>query len=78
MSNTFIGHSSQLKCKCGYVDTVNAFKNGCPYCESKENKKMKLSELTDDELRAECKKRGWAMVRPIKIEFDADYILDKY
>jgi len=43
----------------------------------KENKKMKLSDATDDELRAECKKRGWAMVRPIKIEFDADYILDK-
>jgi len=38
---------------------------------------MKLSEATDDELRAECKKRGWAMVRPIKIEFDADYILGK-
>jgi len=39
--------------------------------------KMKLDEATDEELRAECKKRGWAMVRPIKIEFDADYILDK-
>jgi len=37
MSNTFIGHSSQLKCKCGYVDTADAFNDGCPYCESKEN-----------------------------------------
>jgi len=39
--------------------------------------KMKLDEATDEEIRKECKKRGWAMVRPIKIEFDADYILDK-
>jgi len=38
---------------------------------------MKLNDATDNELRAECKKRGWAMVKPIKIEFDADYILDK-
>lgn len=40
---------------------------------------MKLSNATEEELRAECKKRGWAMIRPIKLEFDfsADYILDK-
>lgn len=35
MSNTYIGHSSQLKCKCGYVDTVESFKDGCPYCGTK-------------------------------------------
>lgn len=42
MSNTYIGHSSQLKCKCGYVDTVAAFKNGCPYCESDCNETNKI------------------------------------
>ena len=39
---------------------------------------VELSKATEDEIRAELKKRDWCMVRPIKIEFDADYILDKY
>ena len=38
---------------------------------------MDLSKATEKELREECKKRGWAMVRPLIIEFDADYILGK-
>ena len=38
---------------------------------------MNLSNASEDELRAECKKRGWCMVKPLKIEFDADYILGK-
>lgn len=38
---------------------------------------MKLSKATDKELRTECKKRGWAMVRPLTISFDTDYMLDK-
>jgi len=37
---------------------------------------MELKDVTDDEIRTELKKRGWCMVRPIKIEFDADDIDD--
>ena len=41
MSNTYIGHSKQIKCEvCGYVDTGDAFKNGCPYCEDKGNQQV--------------------------------------
>jgi len=35
---------------------------------------MELSKASEDELRAECKKRGWCMVRPLKIEFNLDDI----
>jgi len=38
---------------------------------------MELSKASEDELRAECKKRGWCMVKPLKLEFDFDDILDK-
>ena len=39
MSNTYIGHSRRLKCSCGYVDTPEGFKDGCPYCGSKSGVK---------------------------------------
>ena len=39
MSNTYIGHSKTIKCsECGYSDTGDAFKRGCPYCGGKELK----------------------------------------
>ena len=39
---------------------------------------MNLSKVTDNELRLELKKRGWCMIIPVNIKFDADYILDRY
>lgn len=39
MSNTFIGHSRKIKCECGYTDTGDSFKDGCPYCGTKLNLK---------------------------------------
>jgi len=33
---------------------------------------MELSKATDNELEAECKKRGYCMVEPLKISFSVE------
>ena len=38
---------------------------------------VSLEKATDDDIRNELKKRGWCMVRPIKIEFRANDFPDE-
>jgi len=47
MSNTYIGHSTMIKCKCGYADVKNGFKDGCPYCGAKLNLKGSEKNVLD-------------------------------